>query len=66
MTEKDMAMVGAIIMLVFELALFVTFLVLKLTAVITWSWLWVVAPIWIPLVLGFIFMCLGIKPPGME
>lgn len=25
------------------------FIVLKLVGVITWSWLWVLAPIWIPL-----------------
>lgn len=27
----------------------VTFIVLKLTKVIAWSWLWVLAPFWIPL-----------------
>jgi phosphoglycerol transferase MdoB-like AlkP superfamily enzyme len=26
--------------------LFITFLVLKLTHVITWSWWWVTAPLW--------------------
>ena len=26
----------------------VAFIVLKLTGVINWSWLWVLAPIWIP------------------
>ena len=26
----------------------VAFIVLKLTGVIDWSWLWVLAPIWIP------------------
>ncbi len=35
-------------------ALFLVFLVLKLTGVIGWSWWWVTAPIWIPLVLGLI------------
>lgn len=30
--------------------LFLIFLVLKLTAVIAWSWLWVTAPLWGPLV----------------
>lgn len=30
-------------------ALFITFLVLKLTQVIDWSWWWVTAPLWIPL-----------------
>jgi hypothetical protein len=28
--------------------LFLIFLVLKLTNNITWSWVWVTAPIWIP------------------
>ena len=31
--------------------LFIVFLVLKLTNVIDWSWLWVTAPLWIPLLL---------------
>jgi hypothetical protein len=31
--------------------LFVVFLVLKLCKVITWSWLWVTAPLWIPTLL---------------
>ena len=26
----------------------IAFIVLKLTGVISWSWLWVLAPIWIP------------------
>ena len=29
--------------------LFLIFMVLKLCNVITWSWLWVTAPLWIPL-----------------
>lgn len=28
--------------------LFVVFLVLKLTKVITWSWWWITAPLWMP------------------
>lgn len=31
--------------------LFVVFLVLKLTEVIAWSWWWVTAPLWIPVVM---------------
>lgn len=31
--------------------LFLLFLTLKLTSVIAWSWWWVTAPLWIPLVL---------------
>lgn len=30
-------------------AVFIVFLVLKLTGHITWSWWWVTAPLWIPL-----------------
>lgn len=29
--------------------LFIVFLVLKLCHVISWSWLWVTAPLWIPM-----------------
>jgi len=49
---------------VFIFALTLTFIILKLTAVIAWSWLWILAPIWIPMALGFIMLALGIKPPG--
>jgi phosphoglycerol transferase MdoB-like AlkP superfamily enzyme len=31
--------------------LFLVFLILKLCKVITWSWWWVTAPLWIPLAL---------------
>jgi hypothetical protein len=30
------------------------FIYLKLTGVILWSWWWVLAPIWIPIVLGLL------------
>lgn len=33
----------------FGVILFVVFLILKLTGVIAWSWLWVTAPLWLPL-----------------
>lgn len=29
----------------------ILFIALKLTGVISWSWLWVLSPLWIPLVL---------------
>ena len=29
--------------------LFLIFLTLKLTGLVAWSWLWVTAPIWLPL-----------------
>ena len=37
-------------------ALFITFLVLKLTGVIDWSWLWVFSPIWIPIAFVIVVM----------
>ena len=48
--------------------LFLIFLVLKLCNVINWSWWWVTAPLWIPIVLlfaiglviFFVGFCIGI------
>ena len=34
----------------------ILFIGLKLTGVITWPWLWVLSPIWIPFVI--VFICL--------
>jgi hypothetical protein len=38
----------------------IAFIVLKLLGVISWSWLWVLAPLWIPLLisLGIIIVAL--------
>nr|DAT56980.1 MAG TPA: transmembrane protein [Caudoviricetes sp.] len=35
--------------------LLLIFIVLKLTGNIDWSWWWVLSPIWIPLILVFVF-----------
>jgi len=35
----------------FGTLLFLVFLVLKLTGVIAWSWWWVTAPLWVPVLL---------------
>ena len=32
----------------------VAFIVLKLTGHISWSWVWVLAPLWIPLLVGLV------------
>lgn len=40
----------------FIILLFLVFLILKLTKVITWSWLWVTSPIWIGSILIFLFV----------
>jgi len=37
----------------------ITFVVLKLTHVIAWSWLWVLSPLWISVVL-FVYCCLAV------
>lgn len=34
----------------------VTFIVLKLTGVIAWSWLWVLAPFWIPIAIVLVIL----------
>jgi len=38
--------------------LFVVFLVLKLTHVIDWAWLWVLSPLWIPLAIAVVIIIL--------
>ncbi|MEY4457280.1 MAG: phage FlagStaff [Bacteroidota bacterium] len=45
----------------FGTILFLIFLTLKLTNFIQWSWLWVFAPLWIPIVLvGFAVVILAL------
>lgn len=41
-------------------ALFLVFLVLKLTGVIAWSWIWITAPLWgaVAMTIAFLFFCL--------
>lgn len=34
----------------------IVFIVLKLTKVISWSWLWVLSPLWISLVIGILLI----------
>ena len=40
----------------FSSILFLVFLVLKLTNVIDWSWWWVTAPVWIPIIILLCFV----------
>lgn len=35
---------------------FLVFLVLKLTNLVSWDWIWVVSPLWIPFCIGAIFI----------
>ena len=34
----------------------IVFVTLKLVGVITWSWLWVMAPLWIPFCIGLLLI----------
>jgi hypothetical protein len=43
---------------VFPTVLAVLFIGLKLTGHITWPWIWVLAPIWIPAALALFFVAL--------
>lgn len=38
--------------------LFIVFLVLKLMHIIAWSWWWVTAPLWLPIVLSLMLVFL--------
>lgn len=37
----------------------IVFIVLKLTGTITWSWWWVLSPIWITFMIGLICVLVG-------
>lgn len=62
--DEEMIRRAGLVWLAFFLLLTTVFIVLKLTAVILWSWWWVLAPIWGPMALGFVLQLCGIKPPG--
>ncbi len=34
----------------------IVFIVLKLTHVLTWSWIWVLCPLWAPMGVGLVFL----------
>jgi hypothetical protein len=38
------------------IALTILFIVLKLTNVISWSWVWVLSPLWISFTISFVFV----------
>ena len=40
----------------FSTLLLIAFIVLKLCNVITWSWLWVLAPLWLPLAISIVIL----------
>jgi hypothetical protein len=62
--DKDTQQKIGLIFFIFVLILTIAFVIAKLAAVITFGWLWVFAPIWLPTGLGILMGILGIKPPG--
>jgi hypothetical protein len=47
--------------------LFLVFLILKLVGVITWSWWWVTAPLWIPVIVVLVaFVIIGLTGVGRK
>ena len=64
MQDKDMMQKAGLVWLGFFLVLCLSFIILKLTAIIAWSWLWVLAPIWIPMAISTLCAILGIKQPN--
>lgn len=53
MSEREVHVSGT---LTFPGLLAIAFIVLKLTHVIAWSWLWVLVPLWAPVVLWLTFL----------
>lgn len=51
---------------IFCVVLLAVFIGLKCAKVITWSWLWVLSPIWIPLVLVIIFVVLSFLREALD
>lgn len=49
----------------FPTLLFLVFLVLKLTGVIAWSWVWVTAPLWISLGLSVVALVVFLAIVGI-
>lgn len=64
--DKDTIQKAGLIWMAFALMLALVFITLKIVAVITWSWWWILAPIWGPMVINLIMNICGIKPPGQE
>lgn len=44
----------------FSGTLAIVFIVLKLLGVISWSWIWVLAPIWISIILSFVLFLIAL------
>lgn len=57
MSDKDKIVVNTVPSIGFLQILTIVFIILKLLGKITWSWWWVLAPLWIPVAFGlFLFI----------
>lgn len=43
-----------------EFLIFIIFIILKLTNVITWSWWWITSPLWLPIAIGLFLAGLAV------
>ena len=43
-----------------EFLIFIIFIILKLTNVITWSWWWITLPLWLPIAIGLFLAGLAV------
>ena len=41
------------------LALLVVFILLKITKLVAWSWLWILSPLWIPIVFALLIIVIN-------
>lgn len=62
--EEEMQQKASFVIFIFTLFISLIFVAAKVFGFITWSWLWIFCPIWGPMILGFILLILGVKPPG--
>ncbi len=46
--------------------LFIVFLILKLTHAIDWSWWWVTSPLWLPILIAVVALCILIIIAGIS
>lgn len=51
---------------VFIYALAILFIALKLTGHITWSWVWVLSPLWVPLALVVVIVTVWVVILGIR
>jgi len=64
--DPDIENKGALALFIFALVLCLIMTGANLFAGAGISWIWVFAPVWGPMLLGFVLSICGIRPPGQE